>query len=292
MLHTHTYQPVTTNAQDLVVCRLILYVPIEHVQVVVPTELGTRLGQLWCNPCMDLIIPGWRASLQPYLTLLAPMSEQASSLAVVALNAMEQADGLLQAAARARSGETPPQEWLQSVPAALLAIAFGSHTDMLQAVVEAVAVTHRSYAACEHQGDGQQVPATVGALLAALQHPIRSICMSSWITVCEHLQGADCGLQTALLELLAHPDALTATWRLIMEDKSSHVKSAAAFVLSRIVADGNAHMKQGATSLRDDLCHVCTCTRLPCYAPVSALTLRNVACSTVAVGVMARLLCR
>eukprot|EP00892_Ulva_mutabilis_P007023 jgi/Ulvmu1/4693/UM002_0424.1 len=227
------------------ITRLIVCVPIEHAQSVVPAELGMQIGRLWCNPCMDLLIPGWRMRLQPYLACLAPLCERANSLAIVAANSMACADVLLKGALSARKGETPSPDWLQLVPAALLAIAFGSHTDMLPAVVEAIAMTHRSRVAQQQPGEGDEIPASVRALIAALQHPLSSIAMSAWSTVCEHLQGPDRGLQTALLELLAHPATLKVMWRLIMEDKSSCIKSAGAFVLHRIMADGSSSLKQG-----------------------------------------------
>lgn len=197
---------------------------------------------------MDLLIPGWRACLRPYLGQLAPASERAASLAALATDSMDQADALLHAAARARSGETPSSQWLQSVPRALLAIAFGSHKDMLQRVVEAIALTHRSR---PHQQTGcaEEVPTSVTALLAALQHPISSISVSAWSTLCEHLQGSDRGLQTALLELVAHPSTLRATFRLIAEDANCHIKRAAAFVISKILTDGTANAKQGTTPI-------------------------------------------
>lgn len=211
----------------------------------VPLELGERLGQLWCNPCMDILIPGWRSCLRPYLGQLAPASERAASLASLATDSIDQADALLHAAACGRSGEVPPPQWLQSVPQALLAIAFGSHKDMLQAVVEAIALTHR--ASREHQLKccSEWVPPTVTALVAALHHPISGISVAAWSTVCQHLQGADRGLQSALLELMTHPKALTATFRLIVEDDIGHIKPAAAFVISKILTDGTANTKQG-----------------------------------------------
>lgn len=227
-------------------CRLLSCVPVENASVAVSLELGLRLGQLWCNPCMDLLIPGWRACLRPYLGQLAPVSERAAFLAALATESMDHADALLHAVAGARTSETPSSQWLQSVPRALLAIAFGSHKDMLPAVVEAIAFAHRSKLR-EQTGCIEEVPPSVTALLAALQHPISSICVSAWSTVCEHLQGSDRGLQTALLELVAHPKTLRATFCLIAEDTSGHIKPAAAFVISKILTDGAASAKQGMT---------------------------------------------
>lgn len=230
-------------------CRLVKCVPVEHIDQVVPHALGLRLGQLWCNPCMDLLIPGWRSALRPCLSRLAPACERAAALAELAADSMDQADALMDAAGSIRSGQPRSCEWLSNVPRALLALSFGSHTGMLKLLVEAIAITHHPTNFQIQSGSEEGVPPSVEALIAALQHPIVSVSLSAWSTICEHLQGADRGLQTAILDLMTHPEALRSMFCHIAQDTAGQIKPAAGFIISRILTDGSQKIKQGEAAV-------------------------------------------
>lgn len=80
------------------IARFLAFLPVDACAAAVPEALALRLGRLCCNPALDVLLPGWRNVVRPYLPVLAPACAQAAELAAEASHALQRASALTDAA--------------------------------------------------------------------------------------------------------------------------------------------------------------------------------------------------
>jgi hypothetical protein len=140
------------------------FVPPAESADVVPQALALRLGRLWCNPCMDALIPGWRDCIAPYLPSIASSCAEAGRLAKEAEKALQHAQTLTEDSRAVLDGSKPLTAWLPHVPAAVSAIAFGPHKDLVKLVLLVLA----SAAGSADSACGANIDSSVGQAHHAL----------------------------------------------------------------------------------------------------------------------------
>jgi hypothetical protein len=82
-------------------------------------------------------------------------------------------------------GELALAEWLQHVPAALSAIAFGPHKGLLQLVLRVLASAGRV-----STGGETEASDAAACLLVLLQHPVTAVADQAWASVRKILEGS------------------------------------------------------------------------------------------------------
>ena len=82
----------------MLIARFLAFLPVEACAGAVPAALALRLGHLCCNPALDVLLPGWRDAVRPFLPALAPACAQAVQLADEAFDALQRASALKEAA--------------------------------------------------------------------------------------------------------------------------------------------------------------------------------------------------
>lgn len=164
--------------------------PPQECSGVVPLSLGLRIGRLCCDRTVDLLLPGWRARMRPYLPTLAPAHLSVLELAEATGLALQHAAELERDAQGVLDGVESVASWLRRVPTALSAIAFGPHKGLIRLVLRVLAAAPALEAgSMAGEGGSELQPAAVGeeealdatgCLLVLLQHPVDAVVAQTW----------------------------------------------------------------------------------------------------------------
>ena len=228
-------------------CRFLAFLPPDRCALAIPRPLALRLGRLACHPTLDVLLPGWRDCLRPYLPDFAPTCVDAARLAAETAVALEHADALTAAAQSVLRSEQPLREWLQHVPAALSAIAFGPHQGLLLLVLRVLASA----------ADDAVVEEASACLLVLLRHPVNTVVEKTWLALCKLLAAGDESAEGSeatrrgLLRLLSRRTVLRhVVVHCMVQGEDERVRQVAE-VLKAMLASDDASVATGAPSLAD-----------------------------------------